>query len=60
MTERKPMKAEAVAFEPGIAMREGGHIYEDVSGTIRQNMGDNQMAVAYYKSCTLKIRGGCV
>ena len=36
-----------VTFEPGIAQREGGHIYEGVSGTLRANMGDNQMAVAY-------------
>ena len=36
-----------VALEPGIAAREGGHIYEDVSGTLRAKMGDNQMAVAY-------------
>ena len=34
-------------FEPGIASREGGHIYEGVSGTIRSHAGDNQMAVAY-------------
>lgn len=37
----------SVAFEPGIASREGGHIYEDVSGTLRANAGDNQMSVAY-------------
>lgn len=36
-----------VSFEPGIAAREGGHIYESVSGTLRAKMGDNQMAVAY-------------
>ena len=36
-----------VTFEPGIAQREGGHIYEGVSGTLRAKMGDNQMAVAY-------------
>ena len=34
-------------FEPGIASREGGHIYENVSGTLRANAGDNQMATAY-------------
>ena len=45
----------AVTFEPGIAAREGGHIYEGVSGTLRANAGDNQMTVAY----TLKIRSGC-
>lgn len=38
---------ECVTLEPGIAAREGGHIYEGVCGTLRANMGDNQMAVAY-------------
>jgi len=32
-------------FEPGIASREGGHVYEGVSGTLRANPGDNQMTV---------------
>ena len=36
-----------VTFEPGITSREGGHVYDDVSGTLRANAGDNQMAVAY-------------
>ena len=36
-----------ISLEPGIASREGGHIYEDVSGTLRANAGDNQMSVAY-------------
>ena len=35
-----------VTFEPGIAQREGGHIYEGVCGTLRANAGDNRMAVA--------------
>lgn len=38
---------ECVTLEPGIAAREGGHIYEGVCGTLRANAGDNQMAVAY-------------
>ena len=37
----------AYTFEPGIAQREGGHIYEGVSGTLRANAGDNQMSVAH-------------
>ena len=45
----------AYSFEPGIASREGGHIYENVSGTLRANAGDNQMSAAY----TMKIRGTC-
>lgn len=36
-----------IALEPGAAQRLGGYVYEDVSGTLRANMGDNQMAVAY-------------
>ena len=36
-----------VTIEPGIAAREGGHIYEGVCGTLRANADDNQMAVAY-------------
>ena len=36
-----------ITLEPGIAAREGGHIYEGVSGTLRANAGVNQMAVAY-------------
>ena len=36
-----------ITFEPGIAQREGGHIYEGVCGTLRANAGDNRMACAY-------------
>ena len=47
-----------VTIEPGIAAREGGHAYEGVSGTLRANAGDNQMAVAYgisaYESNAMK------
>ena len=46
---------QCITFEPGIASREGGHIYENVSGTLRANAGDNQMSAAY----TLKIRSRC-
>jgi len=35
----------AVAFEPGIMSREGGHVYEEISGTLRKEPGDNQMTV---------------
>jgi len=35
-----------ITFEPGIASREGGHVYEGVAGTLRANAGDNQLAVA--------------
>ncbi len=37
-----------IALEPGIASREGGHIYEDVSGTLTASMnssGNNKLAV---------------
>ena len=47
-----------VTLEPGIAAREGGHIYKNVSGTLRAKAGDNQMAVAYgissYESNAMK------
>ena len=36
---------QAVAFEPGIASRDGGHVYEEVRGTIRSEPGDNRMTV---------------
>ena len=39
--------AVAYTFEPGIASREGGHVYDDVSGTLRAHAGDNQMAVVH-------------
>ena len=42
-----PMVMEPITLEPGIAAREVGHIYEGVSGTLRANAGDNQMAVAH-------------
>ena len=38
--------AQAVAFEPGFVKREGSHIYNEISGTLRATAGDNQMAVA--------------
>lgn len=41
----------AYVFEPGILEREGGHIYEGVSGTLRAKPGDNQMTVAYGVDC---------
>ena len=42
-----PAVMEPVTIEPGIAAREGGHIYEGVCRTLRANAGDNQMAVVY-------------
>ena len=47
--------AVAYTLDPGIAQREGGHIYEGVSGTLRANAGDNQMAVAYNVTCDLVL-----
>lgn len=37
----------AIAFEPGVAGRLGGHCYSEVSGTLRKDAGDNQMAAAF-------------
>ena len=47
MSHGRQCVLEPLTFEPGIAAREGGHIYEGVSGTLRANAGDNQMATAY-------------
>lgn len=38
--EEKP-----IAFEPGALSRLGGHTWEDVTGTLTSQMGDNQMSV---------------
>ena len=35
-----------MSFEPGAASRVGGHTDENLSGSLRANMGDNQTAVA--------------
>ena len=34
-----------IVFEPGAASRVGGHVYEDICGSLRANAGDNQQAV---------------
>lgn len=44
-----------VTFEPGIASRDGGHVYENVSGTLRATPGDNQMTVAFTTEMTPKV-----
>ena len=49
--------SQIITLEPGIAAREGGHIYEGVSGTLRANAGDNQMAVAH-PICMATQQGG--
>ena len=48
-----------VTLEPGIAAREGGHVYEDVCGTLRANAGDNQMSVAYGIDHAITTGGNC-
>lgn len=40
-------KCIAYAFEPGAASRLGGYVNENITGTLRAEMGDNQVAVAY-------------
>jgi DNA (cytosine-5)-methyltransferase 1 len=49
ITDYTAVVMQPVPFEPGIAKREGGHIYDGVCGTLRANAGDNQMSVAYYE-----------
>ena len=53
----KSSERECIAFEPGLAKRDGAEnrFVENCFPTIRANMGDNQTAVAY----TLQIRSGC-
>ena len=43
-----PLVQEAIAFEPGIASREGNEsrFVKEMSPTLRKDMGDNQVAVA--------------
>jgi len=36
-----------IVFEPGVSSRCGGHVYENISGTLRKEPGDNQMTVAH-------------
>lgn len=36
-----------IAFEPGAATRVGGHVYEDIAGTLRAIPGDNQQVVVF-------------
>ena len=41
----------AYGVEPCAASRLGGYFYENISGTLRSTMGDNQMSVAYSLDC---------
>ena len=58
-----------VAFEPGAVSRVGGHVYEESTGSLRANAGDNQQTVCYSQdsydklsesenSASLKASGG--
>lgn len=49
-------KDECLVFEPGIASREGGHIYQDVAGTLRATPGDNRLSVV--QKIVLDDQGG--
>ena len=42
---RSESRPDIICFEPGIASRDGGHIYMNVSGTLRSNHGDNAMTI---------------
>lgn len=47
-SDRHAVACPVVAFEPGAAVRIGGHIYQDgKAGTVRAEPGDNRQAVAY-------------
>ena len=53
-----------MCFEPGVMSRDGGHIYKNVSGTIRSEPGDNRMTMMYWNreevahSLTVRNCGG--
>lgn len=49
-------KDECLVFEPGIASREGGHIYQNVAGTLRATPGDNKLSVV--QKIVLDDQGG--
>ena len=56
-----------IAFEPGASSRLGGHAWEDVTGTLTSQMGDNQMAVVtestdskVVKGSVYCIQGNCI
>ena len=38
----------AMTFEPGVMSRTGGHYYEEVSGTLRAEPGDNRMSIVAF------------
>jgi len=38
-------RPDIICFEPGIASRDGGHIYYNVAGTLRANPGDNALTI---------------
>ena len=52
----EPMEKQTLAvknvlcFEPGSASRVGGHIYDDSTGAVRANAGDNQQAVMVFEN----------
>jgi DNA (cytosine-5)-methyltransferase 1 len=50
-------KSGIMAFEPGAMSRLGGHVYENMTGTIRSHPGDNQMAVAFKANAGMEFPG---
>ena len=38
-------RQDVICFEPGVASRDGGHIYMNVAGTLRSNPGDNRLTI---------------
>jgi len=46
-----------IVFEPGIASRVGGHVYEGYAGTLRADPGDNAQAVVIPAAMIYDARG---
>lgn len=64
-SDQSPVKNQGgmciLSFEPGAALRVGGHIYSDgKSGTLRANAGDNQQAVVVAEPETYSLQGSMI
>jgi len=57
-TKAGDTEPKVVAFEPGIAKREGNdsRFVEEMSPTLRKDMGDNQVAVAFQQNTRDEVR----
>ena len=52
---KQDAESKPIVFEPGVASRVGGHVYEGVCGTLRADPGDNRSCIAVARHITPKI-----